>query len=113
MGLGEQEGRCGAASTGREARAILRYRHSGESLANGLPLSLAALGAPGCNLLTSFPVTLATPTDVTGDAILTLALPANPAFLGFQLFNQWFVLDPPANVFDITVSNGGKATVGA
>jgi hypothetical protein len=85
-----------------------------DAVASGLPLplNLAALGAPACNLLTSFPVTVATPTDVTGEAVLTLSLPANPAIIGFQLFNQWFVLDPPANAFGFTVSNGGKATVG-
>ncbi len=77
-----------------------------------LPFSLAALGAPACSLLTSFPVTLAIPTDVTGESVLTLALPANPAIIGLPLFNQWFVLDTPANAFGFTLSNGGKATVG-
>lgn len=86
-----------------------------DTSAGGLPLPfpMASLGAPNCTLLTSFPVTLLTPTDVTGDAVLTLTLPANPSIAGLALFNQWFVLDPPANALDFTVSNGGKAIVGA
>ncbi len=82
--------------------------------ANGLPLplSLAALGAPNCSLLTSFPVTLTAGVDVTGQSVITLSIPANPSVVGFQLFNQWFCLDLAANAFGFTASNGGAAVVG-
>ena len=78
-----------------------------------LPLNLASLGAPACSLLTSVTATFATPTDVTGQAGLTLAIPANPALAGFLFWNQWLCLDLPANAFGFTFSNGGAAVVGA
>jgi hypothetical protein len=82
---------------------------------NGLPLpfNLAPLGAPACSLLTSVTATFATPTDATGAAVLTLAIPANPALAGFLFWNQWACLDLAANTFGFTFSNGGAATVGA
>lgn len=78
-----------------------------------LPLPLTALGAPACSLLTSFPVTLTVAVDAAGNASMTLPLPPNPSIAGLPFFDQWFVLDPPANAFGFTVSNGGAAIVGA
>jgi hypothetical protein len=78
-----------------------------------LPLSLAPLGAGSCSLLASLTTTVGTGIDPTGQAVVTLALPANPAFAGFPFFCQWFCLDLPANAFGLTFSNGGAATVGA
>ena len=77
-----------------------------------LPLSLATLGAPSCSLLTSVVATLGSGVDVTGQAVLPLAIPANPALAGFPFFAQWFCLDVAANAFGLTFSNGIEATVG-
>ncbi|MFY9345175.1 MAG: hypothetical protein WAT39_21980 [Planctomycetota bacterium] len=78
-----------------------------------LPLSLASLGAPACSLLSSVTATFASGVDVTGEANLTLTIPANPTLAGFLFYNQWFCLDLAANPFGFTFSNGGAAVVGA
>lgn len=78
-----------------------------------LPLSLQSLGAPNCSLLSSVTATFTSGVDVTGQAVLTLAIPANPALAGYPFYSQWFCLDLAANAFGFTFSNGGAATVGA
>ena len=78
-----------------------------------LPLPLASLGATNCSLLSSVTVSLASVVDPSGRAVMTLAIPANPALAGFLFFDQWFCLDLAANPLGFTFSNGGAATVGA
>jgi hypothetical protein len=78
-----------------------------------LPLSLAPLGAGGCTLLASLTATLGAAVDPAGAAVVTLALPANPAIAGFPFFAQWACLDPAANAFGFSFSNGGRAVAGA
>lgn len=82
---------------------------------NGVPLpfNLAPLGASACTLLSSVTATIATATDVTGQSVLALTIPANPTLAGIQFWNQWACLDPTANLFGFAFSNGGAATVGA
>ncbi|HEX5054201.1 MAG TPA: hypothetical protein VFZ65_20650 [Planctomycetota bacterium] len=83
--------------------------------ANGLPLpfSLQPLGAPGCSLLSSSTVTVASLVDAAGQAALTVSLPPDPSLVGFRFYDQWFCFDAAANAFGFTASNGGAATVGA
>lgn len=78
-----------------------------------LPLSLQSLGAGNCSLLSSVTATFTSGVDVTGQAVMTLSIPANPALAGFPFFGQWFCLDLAANAFGFTFSNAGAATVGA
>lgn len=78
-----------------------------------LPLSLQSLGAGNCSLLSSVTATFTSGVDVTGQAVMTLAIPANPALAGFPFYSQWFCLDLAANAFGFTFSNAGAATVGA
>jgi hypothetical protein len=76
-----------------------------------LPLDLTPAGAPGCRLNTSLALLLAAPSQ-GGVATLQLPLPADPALLGGQFFDQALVFDPPANALGLAFSNGGEGTVG-
>ncbi|MBK8096294.1 MAG: hypothetical protein IPK26_04260 [Planctomycetes bacterium] len=80
---------------------------------NALPFSLASFGAAGCNVLASVGESLFTPTDVTGQAVLTLNVPMSASLLGLQFYDQWFVHDPAANALQFAVSNGGRGLIGS
>lgn len=80
--------------------------------ATPLPFALDMLGAPGCDILAAPLVTLFVATDSFGRAQVTGAIPNDPGFVGFQIFNQWVCLDPPVNSLGVTVSNGGRGIVG-
>lgn len=80
---------------------------------NPLPLSLQPLGAPGCNVLCSLVATFFTPTDPSGQAVVSITVPPAPGLVGTPFFNQWFVLDANANALGMTTSSGGRATVGS
>lgn len=77
-----------------------------------LPLSLAAQGAPGCNLLASLDALLFLNTDGNGDASLQVQIPNSQALLGAQLYNQWAVVDGGANAWGMAFSAGGALKVG-
>ena len=75
------------------------------------PMSLAAIGMPGCDLLLSLDVAefeLA----VAGVAEWTLAIPNTLALAGVPFYQQAFVLDGPANTLGLTASNGIEVTPG-
>jgi hypothetical protein len=80
---------------------------------NALPLSLAPVGASGCDVLASVAETVFTPIDVTGQAVVTLTLPPTASLIGFQFFDQWFVHDANANTLQFVVSNGGRGVIGS
>ena len=77
-----------------------------------LPLSLAALGMPGCQLFAE-----ALQLDTVAGASSTLAwswaLPAGGALLGLRFYQQALVLDPAANALGLVVSNAAAATIGS
>jgi len=77
-----------------------------------LPLDLAWLGAPGCRLLVSIDHAQAVATDASGSGSLNYDLPDNIYLLGGRFYNQYLVLDPPANTLGLALSNGGAAIVG-
>lgn len=94
--------------------AVLVLGDSDTSWAGGpLPFSLAPFGAPNCSLHTSLVASLTSGVDVTGQAVMTLVMPPNPALAGFPFFAQWACLDLAANAFGFTFSNAVAATVGA
>lgn len=76
-----------------------------------LPLDLTLIGMPGCNLLAD-PVV----TDLVGGAGATatwsFAVPNLGALFGLSLFGQAFSVDPAANAFGFTTSNGGRIKLG-
>ena len=78
-----------------------------------LPLSLAAYGMPGCNLLQSAesPALPVNPTGV-GTAVYSLLLPNLSALLGARLYLQGWASAPSYNSGNVIVSNGIDWRVG-
>lgn len=78
-----------------------------------LPVSLASIGMPGCDLLQSTEVVgePTTPTGV-GTANYSFAIPNNTALIGFHLYLQAWAWAPGANPANIIVSNGLDWRVG-
>ncbi|HEX6810881.1 MAG TPA: hypothetical protein VF384_04585 [Planctomycetota bacterium] len=76
-----------------------------------LPAPLAVIGMPGCELLAD-PLILNLVSAPGTSATWSWALPALPALFGASFFNQAFSLDPAANPFGFTASNGGAGWIG-
>jgi hypothetical protein len=77
-----------------------------------LPLSLAPLGAPGCDLLTSSDVFLPIG-NFNGTAYTSLAIPPDAVPSATPvLFAQGLALDPGANQLGTVVSNGAALAIG-
>ena len=76
-------------------------------------MDLAFLGMPGCQLRTT-PDVLVGPWFVAGVTHnYSLAVPAQPSLIGFQLFTQSAVFQsPPVNAFGAIMSNGERGTLG-
>jgi hypothetical protein len=77
-----------------------------------LPFDLGIINAPGCRVLCSHDAVLPQTADGAGAASRLLGVPGDPALLAAVFFNQWIVVDPPANPLQLTTSNGGKGTIG-
>lgn len=75
-----------------------------------LPFSLAGVGAPGCELLTSVVFIFAV-ANVNGSGSLTLPVPNDSALLGGLIYSQGLVLDP-VNAFGGVMTNGGEGVIG-
>ena len=77
-----------------------------------LPLPLAAIGMPGCDLLVE--ALLVDAVAAAGTTVAwSLPLPAGSALLGLRFFQQGFVFDPAANAFGFVASNAAAATIGS
>jgi hypothetical protein len=76
-----------------------------------LPLSLAALGAPGCTGYVS-PDSIQFLLGSGGAAAFSLAIPGSQSWLGYQFFTQALVLDPGRNALGAVVSDAAAATIG-
>src|SRR5262249_21706004 len=72
-----------------------------------LPLSLSALGMPGCSLFAS-PDFLFVLAISAGGASLAWPLPASPGLAGTTFVDQGFVLDPGSNALGAIVANAGR-----
>ena len=77
-----------------------------------LPLSLAALGAPGCALLVSGDATRPVATGAGGAAAVSITVPNVASLLDATFFEQFAVLDPAANGFGFAFSNAGAGVIG-
>ena len=77
-----------------------------------LPFSLAFLGAKGCNLLTSYDLTMATGVNSSGNGGITIPIPGFTTLRGKVFHNQYFVFDKAANGLGLSFTNGGSAKIG-
>lgn len=78
-----------------------------------LPLSMAAAGMPGCNLLVRPDATLGLGASSAAGALSWItAVPNDAALLGVVFFQQAAVLAPGANAAGVLWSNGGQGIVG-
>lgn len=76
-----------------------------------LPMSLAPLGAPGCDLLLP-PDFLSLALANGSSASLSLAIPANTSLLGVSVYQQAFPFEPEVNPLGVTASNGLRLVLG-
>jgi hypothetical protein len=76
-----------------------------------LPVSLAAIGAPGCWLSIDPLVTLNAAADATGLASYGFFVPSYPWLQGQVVRFQGVALDPAANALGVTSSQPGKVVV--
>jgi hypothetical protein len=81
---------------------------------NGIPLpfDLVAIGSPGCFLHASALAILGTVADANGAATVNLAVPNDKALIQARFYNQFVVVDPPANTGGIVTTRGGEARIG-
>ena len=75
-----------------------------------LPLDLAFLGAPGCQLLTSGELAFVQLASPSGEAAQSLPLPNNPALIGASVYAQWSVLEAGANALGLVFSDALRFT---
>jgi hypothetical protein len=76
-----------------------------------LPVDLTPFGAPGCAARVS--VDLAFPlSNNAGAATWSFPIPAWSSLVGSHFYQQALVLDPGANLLQLTTSNAGDGTIG-
>ena len=79
--------------------------------ATPLPVSLAALGAPGCSVVADPLSTVALFANSAGSA-QTAYVFNNPALVGVHLYTQGYAMAPAANALGLVSSNGVDVLVG-
>jgi hypothetical protein len=77
-----------------------------------LPLSLAFLGAPLCNLYTNPLVPLTATTSAGGDVTFRIQLPLNQGMIGGSFHTQFVIYDPGANAGSLVSTRGMTTLVG-
>ena len=79
-----------------------------------MPFNLTPLGLPGCTLYATFEVYPFTTrlTSSQGAASVLLVLPNDRNLVGGRFYNQWLIVDAPANPLGIVFTNGGAALIG-
>jgi hypothetical protein len=80
-------------------------------------INLAVIGAPDCYALIDVNAAVGNLISNIGGGLppmtITLPIPASTTLLGFSLASQSVFLDPTANAFGMTVSNGVALTIGS
>lgn len=102
-------------SPGTPGSLALVIRGYSDTFALGLgplPLSMAPIGMPGCQLLSSLEATTLLPLDAAGQASFAEAVPYRLQLCGSEFFVQTLVLDPTANPGGIAASRGLRCTMG-
>ena len=77
-----------------------------------LPLSLATLGASGCNLYVSYDVPTGLATGAGGAASLPIPVPNDPGLAGVKLHHQWMIVDGGTNSLGLVFTGAGTAVLG-
>jgi subtilisin family serine protease len=77
-----------------------------------LPYSLAGLGAPSCNLLTSGDSTTLWFANGSGTVSVPFSIPNDPYLPGTQIHAQYAVLHPPANSLGVLTSGATSTRIG-
>ena len=75
---------------------------------NGVPLpfDLTPLGAPGCLIVNDAVLVLATMTDRTGRAAVSVPLPTDRSLEDAVFYSQYWFLEAAANPLGVFTSNG-------
>lgn len=76
-----------------------------------LPFDMVAIGAPGNILYAPGEFQFPVGTDISGSASFTINVPNNPAFIGQDLYLQWFCIDSLANPRGVTMSDAAHTQV--
>ncbi|MHC5066888.1 MAG: hypothetical protein ACYTG5_23280, partial [Planctomycetota bacterium] len=68
------------------------------------------VGMTGCSLLVDR-IIRSEPCSIgaNGFGTVPLEIPPVPSLAGFELFMQWAVIDPNANLFGLSTSSGGMS----
>jgi hypothetical protein len=77
-----------------------------------LPLSLAPFGAAGCWIYTQPVVTFGLVTNTSGAAAQAITHPSSASLIGQRFFTQFLAIDPPANAWGVTTTNGVATRLG-
>lgn len=77
-----------------------------------LPLNLGFIGMTDCFLYTNVLVNIPASVSVSGTATLPVTVPNNAALLGGNVYFQWAIVDPGANLLGVVHSQAGQAHIG-
>ena len=79
-----------------------------------LPIGMAIIGMPGCNLLVSGELFVPPTIHPGGAANIAITVPANAALIGASVFVQAMISDPLSeNPVGATMTNGAVFVVGS
>ncbi len=76
-----------------------------------LPYDMTGVGAPGNFLFVAADYQFPTAADATGSATILLNIPNNPNFIDWDLYFQWYSVDPTANARGATMSDAAHAII--
>jgi hypothetical protein len=76
-----------------------------------LPYDMTGVGAPGNTLFVAANYQFPSGSNGLGQAILPLNIPNNPNFIGWDLYFQWYCVDPTVNARGVTMSNAAHAII--
>lgn len=77
-----------------------------------LPFDMGPIGAAGCRLYTSTDFAIATVTNSSGSALVSIPIPPDGTLVGFGVYMQFFVIDPPANSLGAAVTDAAAVLFG-
>ncbi|MBI5851165.1 MAG: hypothetical protein HZB39_09070 [Planctomycetes bacterium] len=94
----------------RNGAAVLALGLS-DTLMGGLQLPLQLAGT-ACWIRNDGAIPTAVPTNANGQTSVFVPVPDDPALVGARIYTQYWCLDPTANTWGVTVSNGVRTLIG-